>query len=150
MTPLSDQVVSRRDFLRLAASLGGVLLAASAVPLVPGAWSSPGPTRSIPRLNPAFRLRELDGGGLEVFTHVSPGSRISHQFTGLEADCLRELAAEKPLAAYVEGVAARQGLSPAAGQGAIIGMLDEFSTAGLVYFGDTRMIVAWSENRYEQ
>ena len=79
----------RREFLKKVTILTGAsLFAPFAVNLACGVdIKSREQTveKQVPRINPAFRINKLEGGGIEVFTFSKPGSKISYKYEGLEA-----------------------------------------------------------------
>jgi hypothetical protein len=141
MDTANDHSLLRRDFLKLAAMTTGGLLVAS--------WSHASGQAPeiekhaldrIPKLNLAFRIKEISANKIELYTHNSSGERLKHPFEGLEADLLREIVQEKKLKAIIDSLAEKHRLSIAVCRDRVEGFLRELEEARLVYYGDTMLV----------
>jgi len=144
------QGLSRREFLRLAATVTGAVAMSSSTLSAFEAGSSKAPSNeAIPRLNPAFRIKEIAADEIELFTHLGDGRILKHQFKGLEADFFRQVNQEQPLQSIVTSLATKYKLSTETCQQQINQSLREFETAKLIYFGD-KMLVKIVEVTHDQ
>jgi hypothetical protein len=129
--------LSRRDFLRLAAT------AAGAIAVTGGGFSLYSKTRhgklnskGTVRLNPAFRIKKISSNEIELCTHRENGEILNHQFQGLEADLLQVLAVEGDITKSIPVLAKKHQLSENNCRRQINKYLHEFSESGLVYNGE--------------
>ncbi len=131
---------SRRRFLTLVAKAFGIVSLSGGG--VSGRHSSPPALTAdaVVRLNPAFRLRCLSDGQIELFTHLADGSELIHTFTGLEADVLRRTEKGEPLCSLVDAVSSTSGVPSAACRTEVATLLEEYRRAGLVYTGDLMFV----------
>jgi hypothetical protein len=142
----------RREFLRKAAALGGALVF---VPFAGKAGEVPGRTIDEPevdkrpiRINPAFRINLFHDGSVELYTFQKPGSKVSYQFSGLEASLFLLLIGNKPLAFCIKDLAEKHSLGYSDCEAKLHTALDDFSRKGLIYYGDL-MVVKKTEGIHE-
>ncbi|HCA78805.1 MAG TPA: hypothetical protein DEP53_03630 [Bacteroidetes bacterium] len=140
-----DAPISRRRFFRLAAALAGT----AAVAHSGLAAVDAGPARGfmpsvVVRLNPAFRIRNLSGNRVELFTHLPDGHVLAHHFAGCEADVLKTIENGATIADVKSAIAQLHGLSQADVDARIRTSLNELEQGRLIYYGD-KMIVKIAE-----
>ena len=134
----SDGMIPRRKFLQRSAGMfGAVVLLAEGTPCGAhprpfGEWHGD----DIIRLNPAFHLREVDTGVIELTTHLPGGALLSHRFEGLEANVLTLAQAGRDSRYITMTLADRHGQPHEEVTRRVTLALEEFAAAGLVYAGD--------------
>jgi hypothetical protein len=129
---------SRRDFLKVAAGLSGLALVGGGY-LLKQYFKPDELTDQLWRLNPAFRLNEISAWEIELFTHLGNGQRLQHRFQGLEADLLRQIAAEKILNGQITVLAQKYHLTEDVCRKQIQHSIKEFSQSCLIYTGEKLM-----------
>ena len=131
-----DKNLSRRDFLRLAATVAGAAAVTGA------GFIAFRRTRAddIPRLNPAFRIAELSANEIELYTHAGYGQVLKHKFTGLEADLLRQIDKEQEMQSLVALLAQKHSLPIDECRERINRSLRDFENAKLVYYGEKMLV----------
>jgi len=140
-----DAPISRRKFFRLAAALAGTAAAAHSALAAVDAGSARGFMPSaVVRLNPAFRIRNLSGDRVELFTHLPDGHVLAHQFAGCDAEVLRTIENGATIADVKTAVARLHGLSQTDVDARISSSLTELEQGRLIYYGD-KMIVKIAE-----
>jgi hypothetical protein len=134
-----DKLNSRREFLKMAAALaGGTVVMASGVSVFPK--ENANPIKSIWRLNPAFRIKELSSTEIELHAHLKTGELLAHRFSGLEADLLRSISEDKNLESLIPELARGQNMVSSDCVRAITMFLNDFADAQLIYTGDKMMV----------
>lgn len=134
----SDGMIPRRRFLQRSAGLFGAVVLMSddapsgARPRPFGEWRGD----DIVRLNPAFHLREVDAGVIELTTRLPGGALLSHRFVGLEAKVLTLTQAGRDSRYITLTLADRYGQPHEEVARRVSLVLEEFAAAGLVYAGD--------------
>jgi hypothetical protein len=142
----------RRDFLKKMAALAGVLVFA---PSVTSSFAknfqirdkAPGEGKT-PRINPAFRIKKLGEGSIELYTFQKPGSKLSYRYSGLEAGVLLMLMENKPLEENLDTLAAQFSLSTPVCKSMVNSSMAQFEKKGLIYYGEL-MLVKITETKYE-
>ncbi|MCP4688047.1 MAG: hypothetical protein GY859_08360 [Desulfobacterales bacterium] len=133
--------LSRREFVRAAA----ITAAAAAAPSAAFAASAP-IVRTEPgsavlfRLNPAYRMREISGNEVELFTRGGDGRMIRKTFSGRDADLLREIAGERGLETIISNLCRKRSISLEACETEVKQGLVGLQKAGVVY-RDKKMMV---------
>jgi hypothetical protein len=142
----------RRGFLRKIAALAGTMVLSPFVARsIEGIYQSNGQLmdrKLTPRINPAFRFQYLNDGGIQLFTFQTPGSKISYQYNGLEADILLMIRENKPTDANLKELAGLYLLNDTECKIKISSAMSEFEKKGLIYYGDL-MIARKTEEIYE-
>jgi len=100
-------------------------------------------------INPAFRSVELDRGRLELFTFLRSGERLSHTFSGMEADLLSAIHSQSPIRGLVSMLAPQYKVSETECVRRFTASIDELTSAGVVLFADTDSISV-VETTYER
>ena len=135
----SAVVHSRRRFLRLALSVAGV----SVVGLGLASGDEPQSQvagEAILRLNPAFKLRGIDGDAVELSTHQKDGSLLRHCFAGTDAEVLRAALAEQSISNLVNWIGQKRGVANKVNRVAIEKSLASLEQAMLVYRGEKMLV----------
>ena len=101
---------SRRDFLKIAAAMGGAALALGGYQVFKKSVDN---FSAIWRLNPAFRLQELSLSEVLLSTTLGNGEKLEHRFTGIEADLLREISRENIIDSRITAIAEKNDLTEA-------------------------------------
>lgn len=137
--------ISRRAFFRIAATLTGSVAVAGTglAQFSTHRVNDPLPSLMI-RLNPAFRIREISGMSVELFTHLPDGNRLTYHFVGFEADILRQLDNGTMATDLRAFLSQRYDLPERSCETKLMKSLAEFETGKLVYYGDL-MVVKKSE-----
>ena len=135
-----DKTPSRREFLKIAASIAGtaVVTGGSAAVLLKGKKRNV--TAELWRLNPAFRMDEISPDTIELFTHLGNGQRLQHRFTGVEADLFRIIVKERRLDDQVVSIAKRHHLSREDCKKQLSLSIKEFEEARLIYSGEKMLV----------
>ncbi len=134
----SDGRIPRRKFLQRSAGMfGAVVLLAEGTP----SGARPRPFAGwrpddVVRLNPAFHLRVVDAGVIELTTRLPGGAVLSHRFDGLEAEVLTLAQAGRDSRYITMTLADRYGQRNEEVARRVSLALEEFAAAGLVYAGD--------------
>ncbi len=131
-----EKTLTRRDFLQLAATVVGVSAICSGGFFVFKKSKKGG----IPRLNAAFRIKELSGDKIELFTNDGNGNILKHRFSGLEADFFREVAKEQDLDKILKNIAEKRKISMRECGKKLKKSLKEFEEASLIYYGDKMLV----------
>lgn len=134
--------LSRREFLQRSAALGAAGMAGFALldcsekqkNLLADNW----------HVNGAFRLVQTGANSVELFCYDGKGGKISHEFTGLEADLLKAIASETPLENEINALAQKHHLTVSECRRQIEALLNEQQKARIIYSGD-KMLVYKSE-----
>ncbi len=141
---IANDKMSRREFLKMAAVVGGLALAGGGVKRSAGLLRRfTGQSDSLRqewRLNPAFRINELSTGAIELYTHLGTGELLKTTFSGLEADIFRLLDREQPVINHLPALAGRHNLSVERCRAKVRYALRDFKRSSLVYTG-ARMLV---------
>jgi hypothetical protein len=134
-----NEKIRRRDFFRKTAMLtAGLFVIPKIIPAVY-------PVENIaekgnPLLNPAFRMKELETGELELFTHLEDKSKLSELFGGLDADIIREiLNGHNPLGT-IGVLAYRHNLSYPECRRKTKRLMNDLQQSGIIYFGDKMLV----------
>lgn len=130
--------LNRRDFLKQAAVIAGTAFAGgfSIVcctkqnEIISKTW----------HLNPGFRLEEISQNEIKLFTNLGNGEKIEHNFTDIEADLFRKIAAEQDLNFALKPFAKKYNLSDKECQQQILKFLSEYNEAKLIYSGDKMLV----------
>jgi|GEM_PF-2639963 len=135
-----DKTPSRREFLKIAASIAGtaVITGGTAAILLKGKKQNM--TAELWRLNPAFRMKEVSLNTIELFTHLGNGEKLQHRFTGVEADLLRVIAKEKRLDEELVSIAKRHHLSIKDCKTQLNLSIREFEESRLIYSGEKMLV----------
>ena len=130
---------SRREFLRLAAGIAGTVMVTGGytVAVKKGGEDL---SRQLWRLNPAFTLREISTGEVEISTTLGNGEKLLHHFEGLEADLFRFAASERILADEVTDLARKHGIAEKECRRRLEHSLQEFSNTRLIYSGEKMLV----------
>ena len=141
MSEHKEKKLSRRDFLQRAAIVGGALAITGSGYL--GYLSNRSNTATdnvIARLNPAFRIKEISGQEIELFTHTTSGEVLKHKFEGLEADIFREINKEREINSIIVDLTKKHNRSKDYSKEIIQGYLTEFKKAKLIYYGEKKEV----------
>lgn len=130
---------SRREFLKAAAGLGGLTLIGGGY-LLQQYLEPDALTDQLWRLNAAFRLNEISAREIELFTNLGNGQQLQHRFQDLEADLLRQIAAEKMLGEQITMLTQKYGLTEKACRKQLQRSIKEFSKAKLIYTGEKMLV----------
>lgn len=135
-----EKTTSRREFLKIAASIAGtaVVTGGSAAVLLKG--KNQNMMAELWRLNPAFRMNEVSLDTIELFTHLGNGERLQHRFTGVEADLFRVIARETRLDEELVSIAKRHHLSIKDCKKQLSLSVREFEEARLIYSGEKMLV----------
>ncbi len=150
MNRRKEKSLTRRDFLQLAATVVGVSAISSGGYFVfKKSTEKKLKKGGIPRLNPAFRINELSGKKIELFTNDGNGNILKHRFSGLEADFFREVAREQELDKILDNIAEKHKISISECGKKLKKSLREFEESRLIYYGDKMLvkIVEWKNDR---
>ena len=146
MNDLSAALISRRAFFRMAATLTGSVVVAGATGF--SLANSFEHARRLPtltiRLNPAFRIRSLSAGMIELSTHLPDGRVLAHHFSGFDAELLRGIEQGRGAAELCTELARLHNLSAQRCETSLLNSLRELETGRLVYYGE-KMIVKRAE-----
>lgn len=126
--------LQRRQFLHLTAGAFGAAAIGRRAAAGTGTVRERLPNDVI-RLNPAFRLTQVQPGTVELTTHLPGGAVLSHRFEGIEAEVLVLTQAGRDRGFITLTLADRHGGSMDEVGRAVDRALDEFEAAGLVYAG---------------
>ncbi len=99
-------------------------------------------------INPAFRSMESDAGGLELFTFLPGGKRLSYTFSGLQADLLSAIRSRSHVKDLASVLAPRYGMSEEECMTQVMRSIEELHATGVVLLGDTYTTTV-VETRYE-
>ena len=150
MSKKKEKMLSRRDFFQYTAAIVSISAVTSGgyfrfKKSKKNVWLED----TIPRLNEAFRIKELSEEKIELFTHNGKGVIIKHQFSGVEADFFREITKEQNLKVIVENISKKHGMTERLCLQKLATSIKEFEEARLIYYGD-RMLVKIVEQRDER
>jgi hypothetical protein len=134
-----NKEIKRRDFLQKAALFTAGLFTLSEVTIAnrPMTDLTENPK---PLLNPAFKMKTLDSGELELYTHLKDKSKLSELFAGLDADIIREIVHEKNPLEFTEILAFRHNMSGPECRIRIKNLLQDLHQSGIIYYGDKMLV----------
>ena len=134
-----NETIRRREFFRKAALVTAGLF------LITDAFAGPAPGEvsagnGKPLLNPAFRMKEITSGEIELYTYLKDRKKLSELFGGLDAEIIREIVkGENPMEA-AETLAFRHNLSYSECRLKIKQLTDELEHSGIIYYGEKMLV----------
>jgi hypothetical protein len=134
-----NKEMRRRDFLQKAALFTAGLFTLSEITLANNPASGLAYNQK-PLLNPAFRMKALDNGELELYTHLNDRSKLSELFAGLDADIIREIVNGNNPLESAEKLAFRHNLSGKECRKKTENLLGALHQSGIVYYGDMMLV----------
>jgi hypothetical protein len=137
----NENVVTRKEFLKRAAAISGIVIAAG------GGFSvyklldnkDPVPDKFI-RLNPAFRINQISDTDIELYTHLENMEKLSHYFSGFEASLLLEINKEQKLNDVINAMVQKYAISKDECMKRIKDPIKELEEAKLIYYGDKMLV----------
>jgi hypothetical protein len=131
--------MQRREFLRKAAMLtaGSMVLAGT---IHAGSLPEETSPTGKPMLNPAFRIRELSNGEIELYTHLKDKSKLSEIFAGFDADVIRSISEGKDLAMENSKLAFRYNMSEKKCRKKTDNLLNDLQKSGIIYYGELMLV----------
>ena len=136
----NENIKSRREFLKIAASVAGTVVVAGGSAAVILSRKDEELTSVLWRLNPAFRVHEISTDKIELVTQLGTGEMLKHQFTGVEADLFRAIADEHLLDEMLSSVARRNNLTVQECQKKMNASIRELEEARLIYTGEKMLV----------
>lgn len=134
--------LNRRDFLKKAAGIGTVAIAGYSLSTC--SRKSESMLGLNWHVNDAFHLTPTDDHSIELYCNDGKGNKISHTFTGLEADMLTAIKHKRPLDEQIGIFAGKHQLSEKACRKQILSFLKDQEDAKIIYSGE-KMLVYKSE-----
>jgi len=135
--------LNRRDFLKKTTILG----AATVTGIM---WSNCSKNQPILErnwhLNAAFRIAPTNNNAIELFCYDGKGNKISHEFSGLEADILLAIHQKKPLNKQIFSLADKYTYSKKECRKKIITLLKEQEEAKIIYSGKKMLVLKSEKN----
>lgn len=135
-----EKARSRREFLKVAASIAGAAVVSGGGAVLLRDKKRENLTAELWRLNPAFRIREMSPDAIELFTHLKNGERLQHRFEGVDADLFRTVAEEKKLDEALAAIAKRNDLNESECARRLDRSIRELREAKLVYTGEKMLV----------
>ena len=135
--------VSRRAFLRIAGKVCGIGGGAMLLKMTPACLAESKEWH----LNPAFRVKEVTAQEVVIFTNLSNGKKLEHNFKGFKADLLRLLVKESDLSSKVSFLAQKHNLSTENCHNKINTSLQELFAQNLVYAGKRILVKVVPEKK---
>jgi hypothetical protein len=134
-----ENQIQRREFLRKAAMFTA---AAIAFPGSLSAGSFPDETASTgnPLLNPAFRIKELNHGEIELYTYLKDKSKLSDIFAGFDADLLKCIAEGKVPGQEIPVLSYRYNLTEDECWRRTKELLMDLQHSGIIYYGKLMLV----------
>jgi len=134
-----ENQMRRREFLRKAALFTAGVFAFSGTTC---AGSLPGETTSTrnPLLNPAFRIKELNHGEIELYTYLKDKSKLSEIYAGFDAEVIKSISEGKELVQENSRMAFRYNLSDEDCTNRTKELLNELQQSGIIYYGDLMLV----------
>ncbi len=136
MKKSTDRRLSRRDFLKMAATVTGSAALAGAGVFCGKSKEQQEMLTYQWYLNPAFRIDPVSNSEVELFTHLKDGERISHRFSGLEADLLLSLEQKVDLSANMGALAQKYAISAEECHKRVDQSLRELLDSNIIYHGE--------------
>lgn len=136
MSKSTNRRLSRREFLKIAATITGSTAIAGGGIFCSGSKKEQEMLAYQWHLNPAFRIDAVSETEIELFTHLKDGERISHRFSGIEADLLRSVHQNADLSASMPALAEKYAISIEKCQQAVDQSLQEFLESNIIYHGE--------------
>jgi hypothetical protein len=136
---MMENQMQRREFLRKAAMLtaGAVVLAGT---IHAGSLSEETYPSGNPLLNPAFRIRELSNGEIELYTFLKDKSKLSEIFAGFDADVIRSISEGKDLVKENSELAFRYNLTAKKCRKKTDNLLNDLQKSGIIYYGELMLV----------
>ena len=131
---------SRREFLKMAASVTGVVVVAGGSTAVILNRKDKNLITLFWRLNPAFRVNEISTNTIELVTQLGNGELLKHQFTDAEADLFRVIANEQKLDEMLPSIAKKNRISLEDCRETLNKSLHELAEAKLIYTGEKMLV----------
>ncbi len=131
------QTLSRRHFLKLAS---GVAMVSGSGYVLQQHLKSTDLTNATWHLNPGFRLKEISAVEVELYSNLGNGKKLQHRFQGLEADLLREIAAEQRVGQRLAAMAEKHQMSTEKCRKILNRCINDFAQARLVYTGEKMLV----------
>ena len=127
---------SRRNFLKIAATVGAtVAVTGGTVSLFNNSQKGDILAKTW-HLNPAFRIKTISNNEIDLFTQLKNGEKLQHRFVGLEADLFCNIDNEQDILSVIPALAEKYSQSEKECQKQVKQSLNDFMEANLIYFGD--------------
>lgn len=137
MDSKSCLMISRRRFLKLAALVPFLgTTAVFAKPYMIRSTDLQSLQTKVPHINPGYRIRNVSETVIDLCTQLGDGRRLAHRVNGLEADLLKEIAGDRPLAEVVDAVCRPSRLSHETCLKRIMAAIDVFEKRRWIYYGE--------------
>jgi hypothetical protein len=129
--------LSRRDFLKTAAVMGSATLAGVRLS---GCSKNGDSLEKEWHLNPAFQIAALKDDAIELYCYDGKGHKITHAFSGLEADVLLAVQKKRSLKESLPLLAEKNGCSESRCRNQIVRLLADQEKARIIYSGMEQLV----------
>jgi hypothetical protein len=134
-----ENQMQRREFLRKAAMLTfGALAVTGAINA--GSLLGEKAENGNPLLNPAFRIRELSNGEIELYTFLEDKSKLCEIYAGFDADVIKCIAESKDPAKENYRLAFRYNMTGEDCGNRTKELLNDLCHSGIVYYGELMLV----------
>ena len=134
-----ENQMQRREFLRKAAMFTAGAFAFSGT-ILAGSLPDENASTGNPLLNPAFRIREMDHGEIELYTNLKDKSKLSEIFAGFDADVIKNVSDGKEIVQENSILAFRYNLSDEDCKKRTKELLNELQQSGIIYYGELMLV----------